>query len=196
MIFCSTARTLLASVLAVGLLAAPAAAGKKERREKEDLINVLLSPRLAQWLVGPIATIATDKEVEAYLQLSDDAAAEAFILDFWQRRVDPGNPWPGRQVKDLYDQRAERADRLFTEGASPGRRTDRGAIYILFGEPNDTGFVKDEGRKATVEVWAYDPKQRIGLHGARPRARYYFSKQDGVTSFTGVPRVLESTRRP
>ncbi len=193
---CGTARAVLAVVLAIGLLAAPATARKKERVEKEDLINVLLSPGLAQWLVGPIATIASEEEVEDYLSLSDDEEAEVFIMSFWQRRVDPGNPWPGRQVKDLFDRRAERADRLFTEGASLGRRTDRGAIYILFGEPAETGFVQDEGRKATVEIWAYDPETRIGLHGAPPRARYYFSKQDGVTRFTSVPRVLDSTRRP
>lgn len=195
MICCGTPRRLLVWALVIGLLAAPSAARKDKRLEKEDLINVLLSPSLAQWLVGPIASIATDKEIRAFLVLSDDAAAERFILDFWQRRVDPGNPWPGQQVRDLFDRRAEAADRLYTEGASLGRRTDRGSIFILFGEPVKTGFVQDEGRNnLTVEIWLYDPEKRIGLHGEPPQKRYFFAKKNGMTSFASPPRILQSTR--
>lgn len=190
-------RRLLASALIAGLCAAPAAARKNPRLEKEDLINVLLSPSLAQWLVGPVAIIATSDEIKAYLQLSDDRKAEAFIREFWESRIDPQTPWPGRQVKDIFDQRAERADRLFTESANLGRRTDRGSIYILFGEPTQSGFVQDARRQdVTVEVWVYDPKTRIGLHGAAPEERYYFSKKDGVMSFTGAPQILSSARTP
>jgi GWxTD domain-containing protein len=186
----------LASALVAVLLAAPAMARKNQRLEKEDLINVLLGPRLAQWLVGPVSWIASRDELKAYLLLTDDQAAEAFILKFWQDRIDSEKPWPGQQVKDLFDRRAERADRLYTEGASLGRRTDRGAIFILFGEPVKSGFVKDERRKRiTVEVWLYDPRVRIGLHGAAPEERYYLSKQGGVMTFASRPRVLTSTRR-
>lgn len=195
-LICSaTRKRLLASALIAGLLATPSTARKSRQLDKEDLINVMLSPKLAQWLVGPVARIATTKEIETYLEFTDDEEAEAFIDDFWQSRVDPANPWPGQQVKDLFDQRAERADRLFTESANLGRRTDRGSIYILFGEPARSGFVQDVSRRnATVEVWLYDPKSRIGLHGAPPEDRYYFTRRDGVMSFTGPPKVLKSAR--
>jgi GWxTD domain-containing protein len=177
------------------LLASPAMARKGQSREKEDLINILLSPGLAQWLVGPVARIASDEETQAYLRLKDDSSAEAFIQEFWQKRGDPQNPWPGRQVRDIFDRRAEAADRLFTEGANLGRRTDRGEIFILFGEALKSGFVQDENRRArTVEIWLYDPKSRRGLHGAPPEESYFFTKIDGLTVFTGVPRTLGPTR--
>lgn len=193
---CATPRRLLVTALIAGLCSAPAAARKGQRLDKEDLINVLLSPSLAQWLVGPVASIASGKEIEAYLALADDREAENFIQSFWQARVDPQSPWPGRQVKDIFDQRAERADRLFTESANLGRRTDRGAIYILFGEPSRSGFVQDASRQnVTVEVWTYDPKTRIGLHGAPPEDRYYFSKKRGVMSFASAPRILKPARK-
>lgn len=196
MTYSGTLRRFLAYVLVAAILAAPALARKDERLEKEDLINVLLSPGLAQWLVGPVARIASKKEVKAYLALSDDQDAEAFILRFWQSRIDSSKPWPGEQVKDLYERRAERADRLYTEGASLGRRTDRGAIFVLFGEPAKTGFVQDQSRRnITVEVWLYDPKVRIGLHGKPPEERYFFSKKNGVTSFASAPRILKSVKR-
>ncbi|MCP4202937.1 MAG: GWxTD domain-containing protein [bacterium] len=153
-------------------------------------MNVLLSPSLAQWLVGPVAHIAEAEEIEAYLRLADDQAAEAFIQEFWQKRVDPNNPWAGRQVKAIFDQRAEVADRLFTEGANLGRRTDRGLIYILFGAPRQSGFVQDERRRnTTVEIWLYDPKVRRGLDGSAPDERYYFTREDDVTVFTAAPRI-------
>ncbi len=195
---CAIPRRLLASVLVAALFAAPAVA-RSPRLEREDLINILLSPSLAQWLIGPVARIARSEEILAYLDLADDQAAEEFILRFWQERVDAGNPWPGQQVRDLFDQRAERADRLFAEGANLGRRTDRGAIYVVFGEPVKIGFVQDQrGRrrkKITVEVWLYDPNARMGLHGEPPEERYFFSKKDGVTTFTSKPRILRSVRK-
>lgn len=167
--------------------------------EKEDLINVLLSPRLAQWLVGPVARIARCEEIRAYLDLADDQAAEDFILRFWQERVDSDNPWPGQHVRDVFDRRAERADRLFAEGANLGRRTDRGTTYVLFGEPDKIGFVQDQrGRnrkKITVEVWLYNPKSRVGINGSPPEERYFFSKKDGVTTFASKPKILKSARR-
>ena len=194
---CAIPRRLLASVLVAAVLfAVPAVARKSQRLEREDLINVLLSPSLAQWLIGPVARIARSEEIRAYLDLTDDQAAEVFISRFWQERVDSNTPWPGKQVKDLFDQRAERADRLFAEGANLGRRSDRGAIYVLFGEPVKIGFVQDQRRKKiTVEVWLYDPKVRVGLNGSPPEERYFFSKKDGVTTFASAPRILRSVRR-
>ena len=194
-VFRQAPRRLLVSALVAALFAVPTTARKSQSLEREDLVNVLLSPSLAQWLVGPVARIARSEEILAYLDLTDDQAAEAFILRFWQERVDSDIPWPGKQIRDLFDQRAARADRLFAEGANLGRRTDRGAIYVLFGEPIKTGFVQDERRKRiTVEVWLYDPKVRVGLNGLPPEARYFFSKKDGVTTFARAPRILKSAR--
>lgn len=197
MICWATPKRLLAPALLAVLLASPAMARKGQTLEKEDLINVLLSPNLAQWLVGPVARIASSEEIQAYLRLADDQAAEAFIQGFWQERFDPENPWAGQQVRAIFDQRAETADRLFTEGANLGRRTDRGLVYILFGAPPKSGFVQDERRRnTTVEIWLYDPKSRRGLDGSSPDERYYFTKKDDVTVFTGMPRVTGSVRRP
>lgn len=195
MIFCGARKGLLAAALLAAVSVSPAAGAKSKALEKEDLINVLLSPGLAQWLVGPISRLANDDEIEAYLAISNDVEASAFIEKFWQDRVDPANPWPGRRVQDTFDRRAESADRLFTEGASVGRRTDRGTLYILYGAPNKSGFVKDErARGELVEVWIYDQARR-GLDGSHPERRYYFVKRDGVTVATDqAPKVL--SRRP
>ncbi len=196
MICCATPRRLLASALLTALVASPVMARKGRNLEKEDLINVLLSPNLAQWLVGPVARIAESEEIQAYLRLADDQAAEDFIQAFWQKRVDPENPWAGQQVRAIFDQRAEVADRLFTEGANLGRRTDRGLVYILFGAPPKSGFVQDERRRnTTVEIWLYDPKSRRGLNGSSPEERYYFTKKDDVTVFTAAPRITGSVPR-
>ena len=77
------------------------------------------------------------------------------------------------------------------------RRVDQAlqghASYRTAREALKTGFVQDERRgSGTVEVWLYDPKSRLGLHGVPPEARYYFTKVDGLTVSTGAPRTQQS----
>ncbi len=177
----------------LALLAIPAHAGREREVSDENLINVLLSPGLAQWLVGPISRIATPDEVQGFLRLSDDQAANNFIDSFWRKRVDPETSWPGKQLRDIFEERAEEADRLFTEGTRVGRRTDRGVTYVVFGAPEKRSYVQNAGpRKSTVEVWTYSRKSEPGLDGSRPSSVYYFAKRNGVTVFTQRPRKLES----
>jgi GWxTD domain-containing protein len=185
-------------VAVVVLILGPAelSAGKKRPKAREDLINVLLSPGLAQWLIGPIARIATPEEVDAYLALTDDHAAGEFIDDFWSKRIDPSNPWPGRQLRDVFDRRAEEADRLFSEEAYVGRRTDRGVIHVIYGPPAKRTFVQEATRrKATVEIWVYGSEAAPGLDGSKPKTEYFFAKRGDVTEQTQRPKKLEALPR-
>lgn len=176
-------------VAALVLAACANAAGKGRTFEREDLINVLLSPSLAQWLIGPVSRIASDEEIRSYLAVTDDEDAEAFIAAFWQRRADPRSPWPGRQPKDVFDARAEKADRMFSEGTHLGRRTDRGVTYILFGPPEGRGYLQEDGRrKRTIEIWTYPDSAEPGLDGAKPKRQYFFARKDGVTVYTARPK--------
>ncbi|MFQ5528287.1 MAG: GWxTD domain-containing protein [Thermoanaerobaculia bacterium] len=180
---------LTALAVALALLATPGQARKERDRTPEDLMNVLLSPGLSQWLLGAVSRIASEEEIRAFLQLTDDRAANEFIDAFWSKRIDPDEPWPGKGVRDVFDARAEEADRLFAEGIQLGRRTDRGVIHILFGEPEKRTYVQEEGRRRrTVEIWAYDRAEVLGLDGTRPKAEYYFAKEGEATVFTQRPR--------
>ena len=186
----------LAALLGLLLVAAPAAAGL-ERYEAADLTNFLLGPEHAQWLVGPIAYLASDKERRDYLALSADADAARFADSFWERRG-PNLVFPPTGPRITFDQRAEEADRTYTEGTYLGRRTDRGTVFILYGPPDSIEFGSSPTRGgAPVEVWNYSKREK-GLDGNKPDRRYAFRKQGSLTEFfplSGV-RLPRKNRSP
>ncbi len=181
-------------LIAASLLAAPAAgaAQRGKQRSADELINVFLSPGLAQWLIGPIARLATDNEVEAFLQITDDEVAYRFIDRFWSARQLTEGP-PGVSARQVFERSAEEADRRFGEDTYPGRRTDRGTIFILYGPPDDVDY--QPARKAqdgNLEIWRYG-KERIGMDGKPPKPTYSFIQEGDLTRFalgSELPRLL------
>ncbi|MDX1645229.1 MAG: GWxTD domain-containing protein, partial [Thermoanaerobaculia bacterium] len=125
--------------LAIGLCWPEAAEARRERMPpRQELLNVLLSPELSQWLVGPIYFIATPSERQQFLRLEDDVAAERFIDAFWRRR-DPEPELFGNEVRRLYEERAEEADRRFRERhlhAQPAPVVDRRRLSLMPGPPH------------------------------------------------------------
>ena len=168
----------LAALLAAATLAAPAGA-----RDAIDLLNLTLEPDLAGWLVGANSRLATKEEEREFLALADDAAARAFIERFWERR-DPDPERAGNPVREVAERRAAEADRRFSEPGAAGRRTDRGTILVLHGEPkeieHEPGDFKGE---PPVEVWTYPKGSAPGLDGKKPEARYRFVTRGEATVF-------------
>lgn len=167
-------RIALAGVVA---LLAGACAGGSGPRSAADVSNVRLSPAWAQWMVGPIAAMATQAEVQEFQALEDDAAAAAFAEAFWESH-DPDPSRPGNPARELFESRAERADRQFAEAGYVGRRTARGTIFVLYGEPDAIEHEAPRTVKGEpIEVWEYDGDREVGLDGRRPQRWYRFVKQ-------------------
>jgi GWxTD domain-containing protein len=172
-------------LIALLIVALPAAA-KKKPSDPDDLFNPMLGPDYAQWLVGPIVEMATVKEVERYLELITDEEAEAFIAEFWEAR-NADTPVFEKTPQQIFEDRVVEADKRYSEGAYPGSRTDRGKIFIVFGEPESVKFEQQNAVNApTLEVWYYPKDAPAGLGGETPERRYRFAKFDGETSlYTG-----------
>lgn len=182
-ISCPAARAAVV-LLAVLLAAAPAGAKKnKKPDDPNELFNPLLGLDYSHWLVGPIADIATVGEIDEYLALADDEAAQRFIEAFWARRAE-GIGFFEKKPHQIFEERAEEADKRFSEGAFPGRRTDRGKTWILYGEPEEITF--EAARQVdvpTLEVWSYPKDAPAGLDGETPKRRYRFVEIDGSKVF-------------
>ena len=164
-----------------GALLAFACGSAPPRYDAAALTNAHLSPALSQWLVGPIARMAAAEEIAAFLDLRGDAAAERFIAAFWQRR-DPEPRSAENEARELFEARVVEADRRFSEAGVRGRRTDRGAILVLYGEPSESRFeISRLERDPPLEVWSYDADAAAGLDGERPEATYRFFKPDDLT---------------
>jgi len=176
-------------LLVVGaLLALPATAKKPKKLKVEDAVNFQLGLDYSHWLVGPVFYLASEAEQADYLRLADDQVAEAFIEDFWQRR-DPEPEMFGNEFRRRFDTRAAAADKLYRESATVGRRTARGAIYVIYGEPEEVIYeISTRPNEPDLEVWVYPKGAEPGLDGHRPRLRYWFAEKDGRV-VAHVPRA-------
>ena len=139
-------RALPLVLLALALVAPPAAfAQKKEKREKDQQSDDVMSrarnkkPEIKKvykdWLNEDVAFIITDKEREIFKKLMTDDEREAFIEDFWRKR-DPDPDTEENEYKEQYYERIAYANEHFASGI-PGWKTDRGRIYIKYGPPDE-----------------------------------------------------------
>lgn len=149
----------------------------------ENLTNLYLSPQYSQWLVGPIARMIPPDAAQAYLALRDDLAAADFIEAFWRSR-----PEGQRQT---FEERSLEADRQYTEAGYSGRRTARGMIHVLYGEPEETDYDIDSQTGEPFEVWRFAEDAPVGLDGRRPTT-FRFQKTGDITTFYRPrgPRVV------
>jgi GWxTD domain-containing protein len=169
-------------VLVAAGLAAPARAAQKVH-SAEELFQPFLQGDLAHWLVGPIGRLATEDEITQYLRLKTPDEANQFIEQFWAKR-DPDPSKPGNAVRELFESRAAEADQKFVEAAVAGHRTDRGTIWVLYGEPEKMDH--EQGRDVSgpdVELWHYSKQAEAGLDGRRPEKEYRFWKKGDLTTF-------------
>jgi len=184
----------LTALLALTSCASGGSSNPSTATSLADLTNPALGPDYAQWLIGPVAFLATKEEVATYLSLHDDKAAESFIEQFWARR----NPHPKRPDNALlaaYEERGAEADRLYSESGRIGRQTDRGTIYVIYGAPSQVDFeVPPANGAPPVEVWTYGTDASAGLNGRQPSPRYRFIKRGDVTVFY-VPGRTDRLRR-
>lgn len=165
------------------LLAVIPANALKKDVELEDIFNPLLGVEYSHWLVGPIYQMASQNEVKTYLDLVTDEEAAAFIEAFWQERNKDTVVFQDTP-QDIFEQRTVEAEKRYSENAFPGQRTDRGTVYILYGEPESVTF--ESPRKVwdrTVEVWKYTKGAEPGLDGQRPKKPFRFVEIDGSTVF-------------
>lgn len=79
------------------------------------------------------------------------------FLAFWEAR----DPNPATEVNELqveYYNRCNRADIMFSAGHLEGWRTDRGRIYILYGQPDTVESHPMNPDGYPYEVWVYTDK--------------------------------------
>jgi GWxTD domain-containing protein len=87
-----------------------------------------------KWSRGPVHCLLTEEEDSQFKNLETDEQRAKFIAEFWARR----DPTPGTPVNEFADhfwKRVAEADAKFVQTTDSGAISDRGQIYILFGNP-------------------------------------------------------------
>jgi GWxTD domain-containing protein len=109
----------------------------------------------SQKFLSEVRYLISKAERDAFAKLSPPER-DSFIREFWKKR-DPDPETEENKFKDEYYQRIKEANRLFTEGGTPGWLQDRGRVYILIGAP-DQRETYPRGRTfydVPREIWYY-----------------------------------------
>jgi len=147
--------------------------GAKEFKKRDKKLMKELRLDDSNWLLNEVPDIITDAERRAFLELGTEEEREQFKTIFWRdRNPDPESPI--NPVREEHYRRLAYADEHFASGI-PGRKTDRGRIYILWGSPDEidshpTGGTYDRpieqggGSTSTYpwEMWRYRHLEGIG----------------------------------
>ncbi|UCE43277.1 MAG: GWxTD domain-containing protein [Candidatus Aminicenantes bacterium] len=126
--------------------------------------------------------IMTKHEKKIFNHLPDKESREEFIQDFWAKR-DPDRETEENEFREEFFRRIEYANDHFFEGP-PGWKTDRGRIYVYFGQPDRT-----DGRAMTnipnMRGWILWIYYRYGF------AVYFFDRRgDGQYNIEPTPAEL------
>jgi GWxTD domain-containing protein len=114
-------------------------------------------------LYAPLVLLQRDNERGVYENLTADGKRR-YLEEFWHRR-DPTPQTADNPLRDAFYRGVRHANQTFREGGAaqiPGWRTDRGRIYLKYGEPNEA-YRRPQAQPRGFEVWSY----------TQGRARYY-----------------------
>jgi len=146
---------------------------KKESKKRQKQLVKELGPAYGSWLRDEVPDIITEDERRAFRGLSTNEEREQFIEIFWNRR-NPEPESPTNAFREEHYRRLAYADEQFASGI-PGRKTDRGRIYLIWGRPDEmeshpAGGTYDrpleQGGGSTTtypwELWRYRHLEGIG----------------------------------
>ncbi|MBO6025328.1 MAG: GWxTD domain-containing protein [Bacteroidales bacterium] len=129
----------------------------------EDIAGV----NIANTFVGGIAEIDTLRKYIRYLdpictelerdycsnlvKTDDSKTMQQFLFNFWSKRS-PMNP---KQGFDDYLAAVRRVNMSFGTTSFPGYRSDRGYVFLKYGQPDKIMEVPDEPAARPYEIWHY-----------------------------------------
>lgn len=99
--------------------------------------------------------ISNDREralQEGLLKEGDAPVMRRYFYAFWQQKnpLDPGGAWSD------YRKEVRLVNRMFTTGMRPGYKSDRGRVYLMYGEPDRLDERAMEPNFPPYEIWQYD----------------------------------------
>ncbi len=138
--------------LAQGQPAPPASSaspqGAKAAKTRDKKLMKELGLDDTNWLLNEVPDIITSEERRAFLELGTEEERDQFKEIFWRDR-NPEPESPVNSAREEHYRRLAYADEHFASGI-PGRKTDRGHIYIIWGPPDEIESHPTGGVKRTL----------------------------------------------
>lgn len=99
--------------------------------------------------------IASSDEIKRWNSLTDIESKKMFMFNFWKQR-DPNPNTPENERKLEYFERVRRADDMYKSAREKGWKSDRGRVYIVYGEPSEIDRFPNEMDAYPYEIWYYN----------------------------------------
>ena len=99
--------------------------------------------------------IASSQEKQKYESLTEVGAKREFLTQFWDARDDEINDGKN-QTLVLYIKRIKESNERFGGLSKEGWKTDRGRVYIIYGEPSEISRYPNQIETKPYEIWRYD----------------------------------------
>ena len=119
---------------------------------------------IERWLDEDVVYIIEDPERTAFEGLGTNEERQRFIESFWLRR-DPTSGTITNEYREEHYRRIAEANLRFSFGGTQGWQSDRGRIYIVYGEPESVeSGVSGAGQPASfaLERWRYAYIEGLG----------------------------------
>lgn len=129
--------------------------GRRELRERRFNVRIPGIPISITDLdiaIRQLRYIASNEE-NGKLRQASAGERERLFKEFWARR-DPTSGTEENELMDEYYRRVEYANAKFATNRA-GWETDRGRIYVLYGEPTDIERHPFEANTRPYEIWFY-----------------------------------------
>ncbi|MEI7812328.1 MAG: GWxTD domain-containing protein [Ignavibacteria bacterium] len=150
-----------------------------------ELINSefsALSPDECDELFDKSAYITNATEREQYKKIQNTEGKREFLFKFWKRRdADPSTP--ENEFKSTFINRVKTANEKYGALGRRGNKTDRGRVFILYGEADETDRYPNDLDKKPYEIWRYN-----GIEGG---VEFIFGDVSGFGDY----QLLHSTKR-
>ncbi len=98
--------------------------------------------------------IASGEEIEEYELLKSVQDKREYLFNYWKKRDDITSTLEN-EFKKTYFARIELANQRYRTFSSKGFKTDRGRVFVRFGEPDEIERHPNETNSKPYEVWYY-----------------------------------------
>lgn len=126
--------------------------------------------------------IATNEEIKMYAQIQTETGKREFLGAFWGK-VEMGRLDRPPMKRGEYLRRVATANQQYKAFSKDGWRTDRGRVYILYGEPDQVARATGDAASRPYLTWVY--------YGIEKGVEFVFVDRFGSSDY----QLVHSTKR-
>jgi len=131
--------------------------------------------------IEELKMLVSDSDWRIIESLNDEGKRQ-YIINYWNER-DPQPMTAINEYRQIFEERKRQADEKYGIWDTPGWKTNRGRVWILYGTPDDIEYHPHDPSTRSYEIWFYD-----SVEGG---VQFVFVDRNGFGDF----RLVHSTKK-